>query len=343
MPSRAGGPSGLAHTGAVATVDALLLVSFGGPERPEDIMPFLTRVTAGRVPARRLAEVAGHYHALGGRSPINEQNRGLAAELSRRLPVPVYWGNRHAPPYLAPTLERMRAAGVRHAAGFLTSSGSSWSSCRSYLDDLARARAQVGPGAPVVSRLRHYYDHPALVAAFADSTRAALAGLPPGAVVVFTAHSVPVAMDAASGPAGGLYARQLRALAGLVAGQAGVGEWELAWQSRSGPSEVAWLGPDVETVLAGLARRGVPAACAVPVGFASDHVEVAYDLDVAAAATAKRLGLAWARAATPGVGLADVAVALFAERYAGAPLRALTDLGPGHEGWCPDGCCGRGD
>lgn len=292
--------------------DAFLLLSFGGPERPEDVLPFLQNVTRGRgVPPERLAEVAEHYHSFGGVSPINEQCRQLLAALrtefaGRGIQAPLYWGNRNWHPMLADTLAGMRDDGVQRAVAFVTSPYGSYSSCRQYLDDIATARAAVGPRAPAVAKLRHYHDHPGFVAPLADGVAEALESLRPAPAehtrLVFTAHSIPESMARTAGPHGGRYQAQLRETAGLVAGQGAPDlAWDLVWQSRSGPPGVAWLEPDINDHLAALAAGGAEAVVVSPIGFVSDHLEVRWDLDVEAAETAKRLGLAYARAATPGV------------------------------------------
>jgi len=288
--------------------DAFLLVSFGGPEGQDDVLPFLENVTRGRgIPRERLEAVAGHYRHFGGVSPINAQCRDLIEAL--RLPLeeknlPIYWGNRNWDPLLPGTVRQMRDDGIRHALAFVTSPFGSYSSCHQYLDDIAAARAAVGPDAPQIDKIRHYHDHPGYIAPHADAVRAALAQLPSrmSARIVFTAHSIPSAMNAASGPGGaGRYLAQLRETAALVAAEAAPElEWDLVWQSRSGPPQVPWLEPDVNDHLETLARDGVTEVVLSPIGFISDHLEVLWDLDVEARDTAARLGLQVARAATPG-------------------------------------------
>ena len=274
--------------------DALLLLSFGGPEGPDDVLPFLENVVRGRgVPRERLLEVAEHYRHFGGVSPINAQNRALLAALRTGLdPLPVYWGNRNWHPLVEDTVATMRDDGVGRALVFVTSAYTSYSGCRQYLDDLTRARAAVGAGAPELVKLRHYFNHPGFVEPNADAVRAALATLPDpdAARLVFTAHSVPVSMEETSGPGGHLYTAQLREASRLVATAVrGEGaDFDLVWQSRSGPPSVPWLEPDINDHLAGLAARGVPAVTVSPIGFVSDHVEVLWDLDEEAAATAAR-------------------------------------------------------
>jgi len=333
--------------------DAFLVLSFGGPEGPDDVMPFLRNVTRGRgIPDERLADVAEHYQHFGGVSPINAQNEALVealrAEFAQRgIELPIYLGNRNWHPLVEDTVRRMGEDGVRRALVFATSATSSYSGCRQYRDDLARARAAAGDGAPELVKLRHFFDHPGFVEPLADSVRAALSELPDdardGARLVFTAHSIPVSMNDASGPErNGLYAAQQRETARLVAESVrGPGAaFDLVWQSRSGPPQVPWLEPDVNDHLRALAAEGVGAVVVTPSGFVSDHVEVRWDLDEEARATASSLGLAYARAATPGTHPAFVAAIreLVEERLMGTPPRFLGDLGLcGVD--CPDGCC----
>jgi ferrochelatase len=347
----------------MADYDAFVLVSFGGPEGPADVMPFLENVTRGRaVPRERLAEVAHHYDRFGGVSPINQQCRDLLAAIEKNfaasgLDLPVYWGNRNWSPYLAETVGTMAANGVRRAIAFVTSAYGSYSSCRQYLDDIEIARRQVGPGAPRIDKIRHFFNHPGFIGPFTESTVAALGSLPPAArpdaPLVFTAHSVPESMAAGSGPAGGLYPAQLAEAARLVTAGVAAADgrerpWRLVYQSRSGPPSVPWLGPDVSDHLADLARDGAPGAVLVPVGFVSDHMEVRYDLDVDAAEAGRRLGLPVARAATPGTDPSFVSMIteLVRERVHGPGLahgerptpRALGVMGPGPDA-CRDTCC----
>ncbi|HEY2947076.1 MAG TPA: ferrochelatase [Micromonosporaceae bacterium] len=332
------------------TYDALVLVSFGGPEHPDDVLPFLQNVTRGRnVPPDRLAEVAEHYQHFGGVSPINEQSRALLSAIRADLAahgveLPVYWGNRNWHPMLADTVAGMRDDGVRRALAFVTSAYGGYSSCRQYLEDIAAARAAVGTDAPVVDKLRHFHDHPGFVAPHGDALRAALSTLDAGrratTRVVFSAHSIPVSMAETAGPDGGRYTAQLWETAGLVAAAAAPDlPWDLAWQSRSGPTYVPWLEPDVNDHLAALADAGTTDVAVSPIGFVSDHLEVVWDLDTEATATAKRLGLGFARAATPGTDPRFVAMVreLVAERTEGGPRRRLGTLPT----WdtCPGHCC----
>jgi ferrochelatase len=325
------------------TYDAVLLLSFGGPEGPEDVMPFLENVVRGRgVPRERLLDVAEHYQHFGGVSPINAQNRALLDALGTDFAT-LYWGNRNWHPMLGDTLRRMKSDGVRRALVFATSAYSSYSGCRQYRDDLATAGAAV-PGVEL-EKLRHFYDHPGFVEPHIDAVRVALGTLDPRHRVttrlVFTAHSVPTAMDAASGPSGGLYTAQLRTVAGLVAAVAPDLEWDLVWQSRSGPPQVSWLEPDVNDHLAALAVEGVTDVVVSPIGFVSDHLEVIWDLDNEAAQTAAALGLGFARAATPGTDPRFVAMVreLVTERlYTSSSLRRLAPWDGGGPS-CVPGCC----
>lgn len=331
--------------------DALLLLSFGGPEGPDDVLPFLENVVRGRpVPRERLLAVAEHYHHFGGVSPINAQNRELLAAIRAELgahgiDLPVYWGNRNWHPMVEDTVGQMARNGVRRALVFATSAYSSYSGCRQYQEDMARGRAAAGDGAPVLAKIRHYFNHPGFVAANADAVRAALATLPgpvrDDALFVYTAHSIPTTMEESAGPAGRLYSTQLREAGRLVTEAVRPGApFELAWQSRSGPPQVPWLEPDINDRLGALAAADVRAVVVSPVGFVSDHVEVLWDLDVEAAETAEKHGIAFARAATVGTDPRFVSMVreLVAERLdPAAPRRALGPLGAGWD-VCP-GCC----
>ena len=285
-----------------STYDALLLVSFGGPEGPDDVIPFLENVTRGRnIPRERLEQVGRHYHRFGGVSPINQQCRELKAAIeadfaAHDLDLPVYWGNRNWDPYLADTVRRMKDDGIRHAAAFVTSAYSGYSTDVQYREDIERARAEV-PGAPVIDKLPVYCLRPGFVDPYVDATRDALAELPGDATrhVVFTAHSVPLSQ--AGRPD---YVGELERVAKLVSGRAALDvPWTLAYQSRSGPPSQPWLEPDIVDHLEALDGQGVTAVAVVPIGFVSDHMEVKYDLDVEAAERAAKLGLAYARARTP--------------------------------------------
>ncbi|MGH3863617.1 ferrochelatase [Actinokineospora sp.] len=313
--------------------DALLWLSFGGPESPADVRPFLENVTRGRgVPPERLDEVEAHYQHFGGVSPINRLNRDVIEavrnELERQgVDLPIYFGNRNWHPMVEDTVAQMKADGVRSALVFPTSAYGGYSACRQYDEDLLRARAAV-PDAPDFLKLRHYFDHPLFIAAAADAVREATI---PGARLVFTAHSVPESADLAAGPpeeGGRRYSRQVAEAARLVAAEAGAAEYDVVWQSRSGPPRIPWLEPDIVDHLEVLHGNGVRAVVVCPIGFVSDHLEVVWDLDTEAADKAKELGMDFARAATPGTDprFAELVVELVREHLAGAPVRKLSDF-----------------
>jgi len=344
--------------------DAFLLVSFGGPEAPDEVMPFLENVVRGRnVPRARLEAVAEHYQHFGGKSPINEQNRALIAALneefsSHRVDLPIYFGNRNWRPYLADALRQMRADGVRRALGFFTSVFTCYSSCRQYREDVEAARREIGDDAPEVCKLRPFFDHPGFIEAVADRARAALEQVPQGrreaAPLVFTTHSIPRAMAERSA-----YQEQFAESARRVAEAVGHARWQLAYQSRSGPPSQPWLRPDIRDVLGkkgvgSLFPSGAPgepsrkktpdpfsSLVVVPIGFLSDHVEMLWDLDMEARAHAERLGLSMVRAGTVGTHPRFVAMIreLVAERIEGRGHRpALGGPGPCGE-VCPPDCC----
>ena len=326
--------------------DALLLVSFGGPEGPDDVMPFLRNVVRGRdVPEERLRQVASQYGHFGGVSPINDQCRalmkGLREELDRHGPrLPLYWGNRNWRPMLTETLRAMARDGVRRALAFATSAYGSWSGCRQYLDDIAQARLEVGEGAPEVDKLRVYYNHPGFVEPLVELTHTALERIDPprrgDARLVFTAHSLPRALAATSD-----YEAQLSETAGLVAGELGRPDWSLVYQSRSGPPAQPWLEPDIVDHLRMLAADGVRDVVVAPIGFISDHMEIVYDLDLQAKSRAVELGLNMVRAATVGTHPRFVRMIreLIDERLTDVPVRLhLGSRGPAPD-LCPPGCC----
>ena len=350
----------------VSPYDALLLLSFGGPEKPEDVVPFLENVTRGRgIPRERLVEVGQHYFGFGGKSPINDQNRAFLAALRADLreagvDVPVYWGNRNWDPYLTDTLAQMKADGVRRAAVFTTSAYASYSSCRQYRENLFDAAEEVGDGdvtaAPVLDKLRHYFNHPGFVEPVVDGVLASLAELPEetraGARIVFVTHSIPTVMNDASGRPGegGAYVAQhldvSRVVAERVAEEVGTAhDWDLVYCSRSGAPHVPWLEPDVNDHLEELHARGVRAVVLCPVGFVSDHMEVIYDLDTEALATCERLGLHARRSATAGDDPRFVAAVrdLLLERAAVERGEEVARASVGELGalWdrCPAGCC----
>lgn len=342
--------------------DAVLLAGFGGPDGPDDVMPFLRNVTAGRgVPDERLAEVAQHYLALGGVSPINAQNRALRTALAaglggRGVDLPVLWGNRNWQPFLADTIREAGAQGHRRILGVATSAYSSYSSCRQYREDFARALLDSGMlGRVVIDKVRPYYDTPGFLGPFVDGVAEALGmaaaqGLSSDDLtVVFTTHSIPMVMADRSGTAGDgmLYAAQhlaaCTAVAQAVSARTGREfAWQLAYQSRSGPPTVPWLEPDINEVLRELTAAGRRGAIVVPIGFVSDHVEVIWDLDTEAAQTAAESGIWFHRVPTPGTdsrfvaGLADLIV----ERLepGGARTPSATSLAARPDA-CPAGCC----
>ena len=322
------------------TVDALLLIAFGGPEQPADVLPFLENVLRGRnVPCERMLEVAEHYYHFGGVSPINGQMRELVplveAELRAKGPqLPVYWGNRNWHPMLADTIRRMRDDGIKHALAFVMSAYGSYSGCRQYLEDISRAREVVGPGAPEIDKLRLFFDHPGFIAPMAEHVRNALARLP-SASLVYTAHSVPVSMAASS-----QYEAQLREACHLVSERVDHNDWRLAYQSRSGPPSQPWLGPDISEYLRELHASGVRDVVIAPIGFISDHMEVLFDLDTEARALCEELGIKMVRAATVGNHPAFVSmIAELARERIGETLpRWIGNLGPSTD-VCPPDCC----
>ncbi len=321
--------------------DAILVVAFGGPEGPDDVMPFLENVTRGRnVPRERLEEVAEHYALFGGVSPINGQNRALIAALGPELDahgidLPLYLGNRNWHPFLEDTLREMQDDGVTRALAFFTSAYSSYSSCRQYRENIAAAQAAVGPDAPEVLRTRAFYNHPGFVEANAEHVQAALADRPQ-AQLAFTAHSVPLAMASRS-----RYEAQLAETTRLVAERVGADEHAVVYQSRSGPPQVPWLEPDVCDHIRSLAAQGVKDVVVSPIGFVSDHMEILFDLDVEAREAAAEAGIGFARAQTAGTHPAFVAMIreLVQERLdPEVPRRSLGRVGPSHD-ICLAGCC----
>ena len=312
----------------VPAFDAVLVLSFGGPEKTSDVIPFLENVLRGRsVPRERMLAVAEHYYHLGGRSPINDQNRALIAGLREELDsaaheenvprLPIYWGNRNWHPFLADTLRRMKADGVRRALAFATSIFSSYSGCRQYLEDIERARAEVD-GAPEIQKLRSFYNHPLFIEAQADRVRDTLGGREAG--IIFTAHSIPISMAETSD-----YQKQLLESCRLVAERLGQSDWRLVYQSRSGTPSQPWLEPDIADALRALDRGA--SVVVVPIGFVSDHIEVIYDLDIEAQAVARERGVNMLRAGTVGVH----------PKF----LRMIRDLigDPRSHDVCPPDCC----
>ncbi|MFM8414554.1 MAG: ferrochelatase [Planctomycetota bacterium] len=329
-----------------AAYDAVLFVSFGGPDGPDDVIPFLENVLRGRnVPRERMLEVAEHYQHFGGKSPINEQNLALIAalreELDRRGPrLPVYWGNRNWHPLLTDTLREMADAGVKRAIAFVTSGFSCYSGCRQYRENIAAAREPLGDRAPVVDKIRVFFNHPGFVGPMARNVQAALARFPPDTradvPVLFTAHSIPMSMAETS-----KYVLQLEESCRLVAEAAGVADWKLVYQSRSGPPTQPWLEPDICDEIRLQHASGKARLIIAPIGFISDHMEVLYDLDTEAADLCRELGIEMARAATVGTDPEFVATVrdLIAERAWGWAERAAIGRLPANHDVCPLDCC----
>jgi ferrochelatase len=326
--------------------DAVLLVSFGGPDGPDDVIPFLENVLRGRnVPRERMLEVAEHYQHFGGKSPINDQNRALLAalreELSRRGPhLPIYWGNRNWHPLLTDTLREMADAGVKRALAFVTSAYSSYSGCRQYRENIAAACAPLGDRAPQIDKIRVFFNHPGFVGPMATRVTRALEHFPTGdrsrVPVLFTAHSIPTSMAD-----GCRYVTQLTEASRLVAEQAGASAWRLVYQSRSGPPTQPWLEPDICDAIRSLHQEGVRQLVIAPIGFISDHMEVLYDLDTEAADLCKELGIDMIRAETVGTDPAFVAMIrdLIAERHFSQPDRVAIGGLPANHDVCPLDCC----
>jgi ferrochelatase len=327
--------------------DALLFVSFGGPERPEEVIPFLENVTRGRgVPRERLAIVAEHYQHLGGKSPINDQNRALIAAVDQDLrahgiQLPIYFGNRNWAPFLGDAVAEMQRAGVSRALAFITSAYSSYSGCRQYLTDIEQARANLD-GAPSIEPLRRFFNHPGFVDACVDRVSAAweelggkIGAARSSARLVFTAHSIPRSMADTSD-----YEKQLRSNAQLIAERLGHAHWDLVWQSRSGSPEVPWLEPDILDHVRALHAAGVPGLVIAPIGFLSDHVEVLFDLDEEARLLCRELDLPMARAGTVGTHprFIDTIRELVLERVRGDAPQSVGPL-PACPAVCAPGCC----
>jgi ferrochelatase len=326
--------------------DALVVVSFGGPEASDEVVPFLENVLRGRnVPRERMMQVAHHYELFGGVSPINGQNRALIAALERELSesnlkLPVYWGNRNWHPLLADTIRQMRDDGIRRALAFVTSAYSSYSGCRQYREDIERARVAVGEGAPQVDKLRVFYNHPDFIAPNIENLQAALAKIPAerraDAHVAFTAHSIPLSMASTCD-----YQAQLLETCRLVAEGARAPRWQLVFQSRSGSPMQPWLEPDICDHLRELKRAGATDAVVAPVGFISDHMEVLYDLDTEARQVSEEIGLNMIRAATVGTHPVFVKMIreLIVERMTSDPVRRALGTRGAKEDVCPADCC----
>lgn len=321
--------------------DSILLVSFGGPEGPDDVMPFLDNVLRGKnVPDARKREVAENYRIFGGKSPINPFMRRLRADLAAAgAPLPIYWGNRNWAPYLKDELARMRAAGHRRPIVFVTSAFSSYSGCRQYREDIEAARAALGWQDFSYAKVRAFFNHPSFIAANADEVRAARAASgSTDARLIFTAHSLPSSMAA-----GCAYEAQLREAARLVAADAGARDWELAYQSRSGPPTQPWLEPSVLDAIHKAKAEGRSGVVVAPIGFVTDHMEVMFDLDVQAKELAASLGLGFARARTAGHHAAFVPMVLdlVDEVRAGRAPKLRGDVAADPAA-CAPGCCPAG-
>jgi ferrochelatase len=326
--------------------DALLVLSFGGPEGEADVIPFLENVTRGRnVPRERLLEVAEHYLHFGGVSPINAQNRALIAALETELRahgpnLPIYFGNRNWRPFVTDTIAQMRTDGVHRALVFVTSAFSSWSGCRQYREDVLMALETLGQGGPEFDKIRVFYNHPGFVEPMIELTRAAIEQIPAerraDAELIFTAHSIPVEMSRHSA-----YVAQLTESARLIAEAAGVEQYRLAYQSRSGSPRVPWLEPDILDELTMLHEQGVTDVVVVPLGFISDHMEVLFDLDHEAQEHAVELGMTMIRAATVGTHPAFVRMIreLILERMTASPERCAIGRYGAYHDICPATCC----
>ena len=322
--------------------DAVLVVSFGGPEGPDEVMPFLDRVLAGRpVPPPVKARIAKRYQRFGGISPINAHTREFIAALERELAakgpeLPVYWGNRNSAPFLADAMRKMAGDGIRQAIAFVTSVFGSYSGCRQYREDLHRAIAEAGNPALGIDKLRLCYNHPGFIAAVADRVRSAMARTPHRPALLFSAHSLPVGMAQQSD-----YEAQLREACALVAAAVGEDSWRLAYQSNNARTGDPWLEPTVEDALASVRQAGHDTVVVVPIGFVCDHMEVVLDLDVEARQHAEELGLRYLRAATVGshAGYVGAVRQLIVERMSANPERAcLGGRGPNPD-YCGENCC----
>ncbi len=327
--------------------DAVLLVSFGGPESKEEVIPFLENVLRGRnIPRERMLTVAEHYYHFEGKSPINQQTRELIAALETELQhngpkLPVYWGNRNWHPLLPDTLRKMKQDGIRRAVAFVTSAYSSYSGCRQYREDIARAQSEVGPDAPEVDKLRAFFNHPAFIEVTVERVREALQAVPPDArgnlQIIYTAHSIPLSMANTSD-----YVKQLEEVRRLVSGALGQQNDVLVYQSRSGVPGQPWLEPDILDYLREVKSKNLASAVVLaPISFISDHMEVLYDLDVEARQLCDSLSLPMTRAKTVGVHPKFIGMIreLILERIDPAQeRRALGSLGPRAD-ICAEDCC----
>lgn len=323
---------------------SLLLVSFGGPEKQEDVMPFLQNVLRGRnVPRDRMEEVAQHYYQFGGVSPINQQNRQLISALqadfkANQIELPIYWGNRNWHPMLQDTLQQMKNDGIQRSLAFFTSGFSCYSGCRQYRENIQQVQQAIGEGAPQVDKLRMFYNHPNFIETCSIRLKKSLDETVTDwkqAIVLFTAHSIPDSMAS-----GCNYVKQLEEASRLVAEHSGVENWKLVYQSRSGPPTQPWLEPDVCDYIEEVAANGIKEVVIMPIGFVSDHMEVIFDLDVEARETCEKLGIKLGRAATAGTHelFVEMIRELVLERMGQTEKRASGTLGPSHD-VCPENCC----
>jgi protoporphyrin/coproporphyrin ferrochelatase len=332
--------------------DALLFLSFGGPEAMDDVIPFLQNVAEGRnIPRERLEEVAEHYYDFGGISPINAQNRALIAALEEQfkadgVSLPIYFGNRNWSPYVTDTIRQMREDGVRRALVFVTSAFSSYSGCRQYREDVIRAcdslEISLTEDVPAFDKVRVFYNHPGFIEPMAEKTRAALAQFPSDQPVhvVFTAHSIPLGMARNSD-----YVAQLDEACRLVAERAGIRDYRLVYQSRSGSPHNPWLDPDIGDYLHEINGQGIKNVVIVPIGFISDHMEVVFDLDTEAVHIATELGMRLVRVETVGTHPAFVAMIseLVRERMTANPERRYLGTRGANHDICPVDCCLKGE
>jgi protoporphyrin/coproporphyrin ferrochelatase len=329
------------------SIDSILFVSFGGPEGPDDVIPFLENVLRGKpVPRERLLEVAEHYQHFGGISPINRQNRDIIGRLRSALEVagislPIFWGNRNWNPFITDAIREVQQRGLKCPLPIFTNMFSSYSGCRQYRENIASALQEIGPTAPAIApRLRFGFNHPRFIAAqqqlietafgrLRDTERAA-------SRLLFTAHSIPISMADNC-----RYVEQLKESARLIGERLGNPAWELVYQSRSGPPQQPWLEPDIGDRLREMAGLGIKAVVVVPLGFVSDHMEVLFDLDTEASDICKELGITYSRAAAVGTHpeFIQMLVELIQERLSGTTERvSIGNMPPLHD-ICPENCC----
>jgi ferrochelatase len=326
--------------------DAILFMSFGGPEKPEDVVPFLENVTRGRgIPRERLAEVGQHYSQFGGKSPINEQNRALIEALEEELAnngpdLPIYFGNRNWHPFITDTVQQMKDDGVKRAIAFFTSAFSSYSGCRQYREDIIRAQEAVGKDAPEIDKIRVFYNHPGFINPTVDNLQVALSEWPEdkrhNVRIIFTAHSVPMTQALHSD-----YNEQLKEACRIVTEIVGIADYALVYQSRSGPPHIPWLEPDIIDYMQDIHKQGVNDIIIMPIGFISAHMEVIFDLDTEAAQKAEELGMKMVRAQTVNTAKPFVRMIrdLIVERMTAKPQRIVLGKFEASHDICPIDCC----